>query len=238
MKSKSIIYAATFFLSIFFLQCQTGLKKNSKVKLANDLDSASYYLGVFWGKQAYNYSIREVNFEAFEKGFKQGLAQDSLVPPDFAINEFLGKYTYAKYEEITREKNKDVIEKNEKYLEENKKNENVVSLSSGLQYTIITEGTGPRPAASDRVKVHYTGTLIDGTKFDSSVERGEPATFGVDGVIKGWTEALQLMPVGSKWKLVIPADLAYGANPPQGSPIPAFATLIFEVELLEIETNQ
>ncbi|NJK86535.1 MAG: FKBP-type peptidyl-prolyl cis-trans isomerase [Bacteroidales bacterium] len=109
-----------------------------------------------------------------------------------------------------------------------------MTLSSGLQYTILQEGNGPRPNASDMVKVHYTGTLIDGTKFDSSIDRGEPATFRVGGVIKGWTEALQLMPVGSKWKLFIPENLAYGANPQPNSPIPPFATLIFEVELLEI----
>lgn len=233
MKSKSLIYLVTFFLSILFLQCQTG-KKNSKVTLSNDLDSASYFLGIAWGKQAYNFSIREINDEAFQKGFQQGLSQDSSVPADYVLNEFLQKYTYKKYEELTAEKYKKDKEENEKFLEDNKKNDNVVTLSSGLQYTILTEGKGQRPAATDKVKVHYTGTLINGTKFDSSIDRGEPAEFPVNGVIKGWTEALQLMPVGSKWKLFIPENLAYGMNPPQGSPITPYATLIFEVELLDI----
>jgi FKBP-type peptidyl-prolyl cis-trans isomerase len=117
-------------------------------------------------------------------------------------------------------------------LEKNKAEAGVVALPSGLQYKVLTEGTGPRPKATDKVKTHYRGTLIDGTQFDSSYDRGEPATFGVGGVIKGWTEALQLMPVGSKWKLWIPANLAYGEA---GRPsIPPNSTLIFEVELLEI----
>lgn len=120
-----------------------------------------------------------------------------------------------------------------KFLEENKSKDGVVTLPSGLQYIVLTEGNGEKPTASDRVKCHYHGTLIDGKVFDSSVERGEPTVFSVNGVIKGWTEALQLMPVGSKWKLFIPADLAYG-NRAVSDDIPANSTLIFEVELLEI----
>lgn len=119
------------------------------------------------------------------------------------------------------------------FLAENAKKEGVVTTESGLQYEIITEGTGEIPTSASTVKVHYHGTLIDGSVFDSSVERGEPATFGVTRVIKGWTEALQLMPVGSKWKLYIPQDLAYGSDS-RNPKIPAYSTLIFEVELLEI----
>jgi FKBP-type peptidyl-prolyl cis-trans isomerase FklB len=118
-------------------------------------------------------------------------------------------------------------------MSENGSREGVVTLPSGLQYEILTEGKGAIPTDTDRVKVHYHGTLIDGTVFDSSVERGEPATFGVTQVIAGWTEALQLMPVGSKWKLYIPYDLAYGSSD-RGS-IKPFSNLIFEVELIGIE---
>ena len=119
------------------------------------------------------------------------------------------------------------------FLAENAKREGVVTLESGLQYEVVTEGNGATPSAADQVKVHYHGSLIDGTVFDSSVQRGEPATFGVTQVISGWVEALQLMPVGSKWRLFIPSDLAYGAQG-AGQHIAPYSTLVFEVELLEI----
>ena len=127
------------------------------------------------------------------------------------------------------------LEVGNKFLEENKTKEGVVTLTSGLQYLIMKEGNGPKPGAESKVTTHYHGTLIDGSVFDSSVERGEPASFPVNGVIKGWTEALQLMPVGSKWKLFIPSELAYGANPRQGGPIEPNMALVFEVELLSIK---
>jgi len=125
------------------------------------------------------------------------------------------------------------IAEGDMFMDDNKTKDGVVTLPSGLQYKVITQGTGEKPTASDRVTVHYQGTLIDGTVFDSSIERGEPATFGVSQVIKGWSEALQLMPVGSKWMLYIPYDLAYGSRD-QGA-IKPFSNLIFEVELLDIE---
>lgn len=122
---------------------------------------------------------------------------------------------------------------NKAFLEENKKANGVIVTDSGLQYEILTEGTGEKPTATSTVRVHYTGSLIDGTVFDSSVKRGQPAEFPVNGVIRGWTEALQLMPVGSKWRLTIPQELAYGERGAEAS-IPPFATLVFEVELLDI----
>ena len=121
----------------------------------------------------------------------------------------------------------------EAFLAKNKSKAGVKTTASGLQYEVITQGKGPKPAATDQVKVHYVGTLLDGTKFDSSVDRGEPATFGLNGVIPGWTEALQLMPVGSKYKLYVPSTLGYGDRGTPG-PIGPNATLVFEVELLEI----
>lgn len=139
----------------------------------------------------------------------------------------------ARQEEELKGQHTEAIAANEAFLTENAEREEVTTLPSGLQYEILTEGTGATPTADDRVRVHYHGTLIDGTVFDSSVERGEPATFGVTQVITGWTEALQLMPVGSKWRLYIPHDLAYGSQ--DRGEIKPFSTLIFDVELLGIE---
>jgi FKBP-type peptidyl-prolyl cis-trans isomerase len=124
------------------------------------------------------------------------------------------------------------IDEGEKFLADNKKREGVQETPSGLQYEVITLGTGAKPGPEEVVKVHYTGTLLDSTKFDSSVDRGEPAVFGVNQVIKGWQEGIQLMPVGSKFKFYIPYELGYGAN--GTGPIPPYSTLVFEVELLEI----
>ena len=120
------------------------------------------------------------------------------------------------------------------FLADNAKKDSIVTLASGLQYEIMTEGNGAKPAAADQVECHYHGTLIDGTVFDSSVERGEPAVFPVNGVIQGWVEALQLMPVGSKWRLFIPSDLAYGERG-AGQQIGPHTTLVFEVELISIK---
>ncbi|MDD4697672.1 MAG: FKBP-type peptidyl-prolyl cis-trans isomerase [Fermentimonas sp.] len=139
----------------------------------------------------------------------------------------------ARQEEDLKVQYQDEIAKGDAYMTENAAREGVVTLPSGLQYEILTEGKGAIPTQSDRVKVHYHGTLIDGTVFDSSVERGEPAVFGVTQVIPGWTEALQLMPVGSKWRLYVPYDLAYGTA--DRGEIKPFSNLIFDVELLGIE---
>jgi FKBP-type peptidyl-prolyl cis-trans isomerase FklB len=139
-----------------------------------------------------------------------------------------------------QEKMQQAAEANKKegdaFLTANKGKDGVVTLPSGLQYKIITSGTGPKPSASDSVVCNYRGTLIDGKEFDSSYKRGQPATFPVSGVIKGWTEALQLMPVGSKWQLFVPSDLAYGERG-QGGDIGPNATLVFEVELISIEAK-
>ncbi len=127
------------------------------------------------------------------------------------------------------------LEEGISFLEENKKRKGVTTTESGLQYEVLVEGDGPKPTETSSVTVHYHGTLIDGTVFDSSVERGEPAKFGVTQVIAGWTEALQLMPVGSKWKVYLPTEIAYGANPRPGGPIKPNMALIFEIELISID---
>ncbi|MGB9098577.1 FKBP-type peptidyl-prolyl cis-trans isomerase, partial [Erwinia sp.] len=134
---------------------------------------------------------------------------------------------------VRRERQQEMAVEGQKFLQDNIKREGVSSTESGLQFSVIAQGEGAIPSRQDRVRVHYTGKLIDGSVFDSSVQRGEPAEFPVSGVIPGWIEALTLMPVGSKWELVIPHELAYGERG-AGASIPPFSTLVFEVELLEI----
>lgn len=178
------------------------------------------------------------NMEAFASAMETAMSGGSyeIENPTEAFNEKMQDAQakmQAKQEEAQKAQYADHIAEGDRFLAENKTKEGVVSLPDGLQYKVITMGTGEKPTATDRVKVHYHGTLIDGTVFDSSVDRGEPSTFGVSQVIKGWTEALQLMPVGSKWILYIPYDLAYGGR--DTGKIKPFTNLIFEVELLDIE---
>jgi len=177
------------------------------------------------------------SMNAFAAAFESALKDDELlienaesIVQDAAMKGQQMKE--AQQAEEQKVKYADDIAKGEQFLAENKTKEGVVVLPSGLQYKVIEMGTGEVPTSSSRVKVHYKGTLLDGTVFDSSLDRGEPATFGVTQVIKGWTEALEMMPVGSKWILYIPSDLAYGSR--EAGAIKPFSTLIFEVELLDI----
>lgn len=197
--------------------------------LASLKDSASYGLGVL---VAQNFKMQniDINAELLQKGFNEVMKGEKTPITDMQANQLLQKY-------MQKEQSKQYEPMRlagEKFLAENKKKEGVVTLPSGLQYQIMKAGDGPKPASTDKVKTHYHGTLIDGTVFDSSVQRGEPITFPVTGVIQGWVEALQLMPVGSKWKLFVPQDLGYGSHG-SGPTIKPYSTLIFEVELLGIE---
>ncbi len=193
------------------------------------MNKISYALGLSLGNNLLNNGIRELNIEEFSKAIRDVLhgnkPEITHQEAQTLINEYFAAIQ-AKAEEVAQKSGK-------QFLETNAKREGVVTLESGLQYEILNKGTGIIPKSTDRVKVHYHGTLIDGKVFDSSVNRGEPATFGVTQVISGWVEALQLMPVGSKWKLFIPSNLAYGAQG-AGQHIGPHTTLIFEVELLEI----
>jgi FKBP-type peptidyl-prolyl cis-trans isomerase FklB len=194
------------------------------------MDKISYAIGMSMASNLMNSGLRSIEVESFVKAFTEVINNESTsMSPDEA-NQTLQEY-FSKQQEEMLNKN---LEIGIAFLEENSKKENVVSLPSGLQYEIITEGDGAKPKATDSVKCHYHGTLLDGTVFDSSVQRGQPAVFGVNQVIKGWVEALQLMSVGSKWKLFIPSNLAYGSQGAGGS-IEPNSTLIFEVELLGIE---
>ncbi|MRI01032.1 FKBP-type peptidyl-prolyl cis-trans isomerase [Kriegella sp. EG-1] len=202
------------------------MKAEKEVNLSDDFQNFSYAFGVSMGG-----TLKNLGFDSLAYNSFTGAVRDVMLGKEKMTSEDAQGIIQTAIEKIIKEK----AAEGELFLSENKKNENVISTESGLQYEIIKEGDGQIPVASDRVKVHYTGMLIDGKVFDSSVERGEPASFGVSGVIKGWTEALLLMPVGSKWKLFIPQELGYGARGAGGGEIPPYSTLIFEVELLGIE---
>jgi len=189
----------------------------------------SYSIGNRIGKQIKAQGA-EVDPEVFIQGLKDALADKSLLSDDEsqAAQVEYQKSLFAK----TFGKNKKA---SEDFLAANKKKPTVKTTASGLQYEIVREGTGKSPKATDTVTVNYEGKLVDGTVFDSSYKRGEPASFPVNQVIKGWTEALQMMKTGAKWRLYIPSDLAYGENPRPGGPIHPFDALIFDVELLNIQ---
>lgn len=193
------------------------------------MDKLSYALGLSMGHNFLGSGIKSLNVEDFAKGvedvYKQEKPEISFDEAKKIINEF-----FSNLQDEIAETNKQA---GKEFLAENAKRSGVVVLPSGLQYEVLAEGKGRKPKATDKVQCHYHGTLIDGQVFDSSIQRGTPAVFGVNQVIPGWVEALQLMPEGSRWKLYIPSDLAYGEQGAGGS-IPANATLIFEVELIKI----
>jgi FKBP-type peptidyl-prolyl cis-trans isomerase FklB len=197
-------------------------------------DKASYAIGLNVGFNFKKQNV-EVNQDAFTAGFKDALAGTKPLMSEQEVRE-----TMMAFEKDMQQKQTEVAQKNgaeaEKFLAANKTKEGVKTTQSGLQYKVVKEGSGAQPKASDTVTVNYRGTLMDGTEFDSSYKRGQPASFPVSGVIKGWTEALQLMKVGSKLQLFIPATLAYGE---QGRPgIPPNSLLIFEVELMDVKSPQ
>jgi FKBP-type peptidyl-prolyl cis-trans isomerase len=215
----------------------------TKKSLENEVDSASYALGLDMGSKL-RANFAEADNDLFVQGFRNGVDSTDLLIEMTEINGILQIFfqnmqqkAQAKQQEeaqkIAEGQYADVKQEGIKFLEENKNAEGVKTTASGLQYIVMKEGSGEKPAATSRVKVHYHGTLIDGTVFDSSVERDQPSEFGVNGVIRGWTEGLQLMSVGSKYKFFVPQELGYGASPRPGK-IKPFMALIFEVELLEI----
>ncbi|MBF6628179.1 MAG: FKBP-type peptidyl-prolyl cis-trans isomerase [Proteiniphilum sp.] len=194
------------------------------------MDKLSYALGMSMASNLMNSGLRQLDVESFVKAFTEIMNSSTPSMSPQEANEIIQQFFSKKQEEMLGNN----LEEGNAFLQENGKKENVITLPSGLQYEILTEGRGEKPKATDKVKCHYHGTLLNGTVFDSSVQRGQPAVFGVNQVIKGWVEALQLMAVGSKWRLFIPSDLAYGEQGAGGS-IEPNATLIFDVELLGIE---
>ncbi len=226
-------YLLTAMLAFGLLACQSNTQDN--VQLKTDIDSLSYTIGMDIGKNLKDQNI-EVEASVLAKGIKDVLENNSTLLTAEEAQKVISAFQQrmmTMHEQKMSEQGEKNKKEGEEFLAKNKEKAGVITLPSGLQYKVITMGTGKKPKSSDNVTVHYRGTLLDGTEFDSSIGRGEPVTFPLHGVIKGWTEGLQLMPVGSKWEFFIPSDLAYGERS-MGQNIPPNATLIFEVELIAI----
>ena len=227
MKGKLIVAllpAVLFYVS----SCQQEI---GKVDLETELDSVSYIIGHLTVEGLLSNSpMTEINVAAVANGMQDAVDELELFMDPNAANTMIQEFMTnldAKASEV-------YIVESEKFLADNMLRNGVNVTESGLQYEILVEGNGEKPTRESNVTVHYHGTLIDGTVFDSSVERGEPVPFGVGQVIPGWTEVLQLMPTGSKWKVFIPSELAYGANPRPGGAIKPHMALIFDIELISI----
>lgn len=193
------------------------------------MEKLSYALGMVIGHNLKGMGVKELSAESFAAAVADVLASRPTHIDDAKAQELVGAFLQRQQQEA----GKAVREEGEQYLAENARKEGVTVLPSGLQYSVIKEGTGAKPKATDRVKCHYEGTLTDGTVFDSSYRRGEPAVFPLNGVIAGWTEGVQLMQEGAKYRFFIPYQLAYGERG-AGQSIPPYAALVFDVELLEI----
>lgn len=237
-KVKHFLWNGLAILGLFALPLQSFSQdsKNNKNMENNNLDRISYALGLSMGNNFRASGIQEINIQDFADGV--AAVMNGVTPKmtyDEAKEEIRKYFTELEAKQQAEAAKMGDINKQagEAFLAENGKRVEVTTLPSGLQYEVLTEGNGPQPTAQDQVEVHYTGKLIDGTVFDSSVDRGVPATFGVTQVIPGWVEALQLMKAGSKWRLFIPSQLAYGPNG-AGGVIGPNSTLIFDVELIRV----
>lgn len=193
------------------------------------MDKFSYALGIGLGKNLKDLGVETINADDFSRAIVAVLSNSKKEIEDIEARDIVNK-TFA---ELEGKRSTVAIEAGKQFLAENAKDPNIKTLPSGLQYEVLAEGNGKTPTANDQVKCHYEGKLLDGTLFDSSIKRGEPAVFGVSQVIKGWVEALQLMKEGAKWRLFIPSNLAYGEQG-AGEMIPPHSTLIFEVELIQV----
>ena len=229
---KINVLAATAIVALGIAATSCDSKPSANLKSA--VDSASYAIGVSTGA-GYKENLKtlpggEANIDALIAGVVQAIKGDSTKMTPEQAQTYLNTY----FVEAQARESQQAKEEGEKFLAENKTKDGVITTESGLQYKVEKEGTGAKPAKEDNVKVHYTGTLLDGSEFDSSVSRGEPAEFRVDRVIPGWTEILQIMPVGSKYIVWVPSELGYGPQPPRGSSIKPNSLLKFEIELLDI----
>lgn len=235
MKKFLFLFIATSLaVNVAFAQKKKSSKKLKEPapveqEMKTLLDSVSYSIGITIGTNLQKEGFDTINTEMVQKALLDFYSGKGTKLNEQQANGTLMKY-YEEMKKLEADKN---LKEGQKFLEENKKNPEVVTLPSGLQYMVLKEGTGPKPTINDQVTTHYHGTLLNGKVFDSSVERGEPAKFPLNGVIQGWIEALQLMNVGSKYKLFIPPHLAYGEKG-AGGVIGPNTTLIFEVELISI----
>lgn len=237
---KKIALSAVAVVTLF--ACNNESNSSKSITLSNNIDSVSYAIGIN-SANGLKTNVPEINMEAYLQGFKDQKDSLSLSIATEDVDAILQAYSMKRQQEQMAEQQKQqeaqfgaVKEEGIKFLEENKQNPDVKVTASGLQYMVMKEGKGKNPTASSVVKVHYHGTTPDGTVFDSSVERGEPIEFPLNGVIPGWTEGVQLMKEGAKYKFFIPQELAYGANAPQGGqgPIKPYMPLVFEVELIKV----
>lgn len=209
------------------------IKTEKKFAPTSELDTVSYCLGISIGENIKKQGVKEINTEAFLTAIEQIFATDTILLNEEEADSILQKY----FKKLHVQRIKDNLKKSNEFLAANKEKEGIVELKSGLQYQIIKKGNGRKPDIEDRVTTHYKGQLLDGTIFDSSYDQGNPATFQVSRVMKGWAEALQLMKEGAKWRLFIPPKLAYGEKG-AGSKVPPNHVLIFDVELIKIEEQK
>ncbi len=227
-------YAVTMLISLIFL---SGIcYADEKLELKDQKDKESYGFGYQFGQNLKSQGV-DLNLDIYTSGIRDALGGKEPRMSQEEIREAIAevqKRVMASRQKEWKEKAEKNLAENKAFLEENKKKEGIKTLPSGLQYKVITEGSGKTPKATDTVTVHYRGTLINGSEFDSSYKKGQPTTFQVNGVIRGWGEALQLMKGGSKWQLFIPPELAYGERG-AGGQIPPNSTLIFEVELISVK---
>ncbi len=230
MKAKNLLL--TLAVGALAASCNSGSMTQTTANLKTATDTASYYLGFMYGTGMQRMGLKDANMEALVAGMNTAFQGKETEANPQAMEMYLNNY----FQQMAMKQAEANLEKGQKFLAENAKKEGVKELVDGIQYKIIKEGNGAKPAETDVVKVHYKGTLIDGTEFDSSIKRGEPAEFPLNRVISGWTKSLKEMPVGSKWEIYIPADQAYGQR--GSGPIGPNETLIFEVELLDIVTPQ
>ncbi len=210
----------------------TSLGSLAETSLESDKEKLSYSMGVFFGQTVTRQDI-DVDIPAFMQAVEDVLSEQELRLNMDDMQQILSAYQEQEQQQRAQKANNN-LEEGQQFLSENKSRDGVIELDSGLQYKVITAGEGPTPTADDTVVVHYKGTLLDGTEFDSSYARGEPAELGVNRVIQGWQEALQLMKVGAKWQIAVPSELAYGSRG-AGSVIGPNSTLLFDIELLGIQ---
>ena len=230
MKAKNLLL--TLAVGALAASCNSGSMTQTTANLKTATDTASYYLGFMYGTGMQRMGLKDANMEALVAGMNTAFQGKETEANPQAMEMYLNNY----FQQMAMKQAEANLEKGQKFLAENAKKEGVKELVDGIQYKVIKEGNGAKPAETDVVKVHYKGTLIDGTEFDSSIKLGEPAEFPLNRVISGWTKSLKEMPVGSKWEIYIPADQAYGQR--GSGPIGPNETLIFEVELLDIVTPQ